>query len=378
MKAVLFGIFCFGWASVLWGQPTGGWKVAPFKRAELEKAFIRCIEKGEVPGGAVSVWAGAGLEWAQPLGYADVLTEKRWEMRTLTRIGSATMLFTAVGLLTYGQDGVLRMEDPIRNWLPDSLVDSLPNGRQITLRHLLTHTSGLPDYLNHPDLWDRIDAHPTRNWTAQEALRYAFHNRQNPQHRPGERWSFSHTNYVLLGLVLEKLSGKRWGEAIRQRVLRPAELYHTFAENHDLYDTLRLAHGYADADTNGLHEDYFYINQVQGLGDCGLISNSDDLVRFMRALFVDKLLLTDPWLDVLLTATETGDGSRFGHGVTLVDTPWGLMAACSGGLYGYTAGMFCLPKSGLTFAIVLNASDGDVEYEFDKLVGNLLRLLFTK
>ncbi len=136
------------------------------------------------------------------------------------RIGSETKTFTVTALLKLVDDRRIRLDDPISRY-----VDGVPNGRRITLRHLAGMRSGLFPYTEDPDFVHDLLSDPSRSFTPREVLAYGF---KHPNtFAPGAQFEYSNTNLVLLGLVIEKVSGQRAADFIHKRVLRPAQLDHT-------------------------------------------------------------------------------------------------------------------------------------------------------
>ncbi|WP_369015713.1 serine hydrolase domain-containing protein [Streptomyces gottesmaniae] len=137
-----------------------------------------------------------------------------------TRIGSETKTFTATALLQLVDDRRVRLDDPISRY-----VRGVPDGHRITLRHLAQMRSGLFPYSAAPDFVQALLSYPSRSFTPRELLAYAFRNPNT--FAPGEEFQYSNTNFVLLGLVVEQVSGKRFADYLHQRVLRPAGLRRT-------------------------------------------------------------------------------------------------------------------------------------------------------
>jgi D-alanyl-D-alanine carboxypeptidase len=360
-------------ASGLHAQPNQ--QIAALRDRQLENCLIRLVEQGGAPGAALRIQASGGQEWGRAVGYADVLTERTLETSDLFRIGDLTTIFTAVAVLSYVQDGYWSLEDPLHRYVPDELIDSLPHHRTVTLGHALFHTSGFADYLEDPALWERWSLNPSRRWTARELLTPAFQNRQKVVPPLGVGVSVSATNYVLLGLALGKLEGS-WAKAIRKRICEPLNLKDTRVETLDTIPWHRLTHGYADADSNGLHEDYHLQNQFAGWGDNGILTSIDDLTRFMRAVFIEKRILKDRYLDMLLTGKPTDDGYKQAGPCIIRATDFGLMVGLSGQLLGYTTASFCFPFSGVCLSMAANGSGSGLDEAFDYTLGCVLEEVF--
>jgi D-alanyl-D-alanine carboxypeptidase len=130
--------------------------------------------------------------------------------------GSITKTFVAALCLQLVDEGVLDLDLPIATWLPEA-----PDAQRITLRMLLSHRSGLFDYFQNPNYSDRVFKRPTHAWTVDEIMRLA---NRRPLFEPGTDFSYSNTNYVVAGLILEQVTGKPLADLIDERLLRPLEL----------------------------------------------------------------------------------------------------------------------------------------------------------
>ncbi|WP_431967892.1 serine hydrolase domain-containing protein [Actinacidiphila sp. bgisy160] len=136
------------------------------------------------------------------------------------RIGSVTKTFTATAVLQLVDRKTVRLDDPIAKY-----VRGVPQGHRVTLRHLLGMRSGLAEYMADPD-WGRAWAtNPHRKWKPSELLPYAF--KHSPESAPGTKYQYRNTNYVLLGMVVEKASGESLGSHLRHHVAEAARLRHT-------------------------------------------------------------------------------------------------------------------------------------------------------
>ena len=134
------------------------------------------------------------------------------------RVGSVTKSFMATVLLQLVGERKLRLDDSLERWLPGVV----PNGRSITVRELLQHTSGLYDYVDDSAFRTAVLANPLRVWTPRQLVRIAVSH--HPLFRPGRRWSYSNTNYILAGLVIQAVTHRTVAAELRNRIFRPLDL----------------------------------------------------------------------------------------------------------------------------------------------------------
>jgi D-alanyl-D-alanine carboxypeptidase len=227
------------------------------------------------------VWRGAA-------GVAKLGTSRPVPVHGRFRMGSVTKTFVATVVLQLAAERRLCLDDTVERWLPGLL----PDGARITVRHLLQHTSGVPEYMSR-----FYDLHPTtadvlrqrfRRWSLRELL--ALVDGTPTLFEPGADWSYANTNYTVLGLLIRRVTGHDYGTEIRRRILRPLRLRHTLVPGNRTGIPGPHAHGYLADDQTGRPVDSTVFNpSIAGpAGD--LISTAGDLNRFFGALVGGRLL----------------------------------------------------------------------------------------
>jgi len=176
----------------------------------LQATLDRVRREQQLPGAAAAIVVGQCV-WVGASGLADVHTREPVRAETLFQTGSVTKTFVAALVVKLAEDGVLGLEDPLSRWVPE-----FPDSRRITLRRLLNHTAGTADFVGD----GRFLAAQRRRglaaaWRPGQVLRYV----PEALAEPGERWSYSNTNYLLLGLVIERSTGSSVGRELRRRLL---------------------------------------------------------------------------------------------------------------------------------------------------------------
>jgi D-alanyl-D-alanine carboxypeptidase len=233
------------------------------------------------------------------------------------RIASVSKTFVATVVLQLAAEGRLQLADPVERWLPGSV----PNGTAITIRQLLNHTSGLFDYTNDEAAVEAEIANPSRVWTPRDLLSVAFSH--PPLFAPGADWSYSNTNYVVLGLVVEAVTGKKLEQVLAERLFEPLDL-HATSFPHGLSVPEPFAHGYAFF--QGALLDLTPVvdpSWAYAAGD--LVSNAADVSSFFAALLRGRLMpaaflrqmksfsTTSRTYGLGLQGYFTRCGSAFGH-----------------------------------------------------------------
>lgn len=235
-------------------------------------------------------------------GFADLSTGEKATPAHRFRIASNTKAFTATVVLQLVAEQRLALDTPVERWLP-----GVVGGRQITVRHLLNHTSGLSDPTHDPDFWAPILANPTHVYRPHEIVTEASaHPLAAP---PGTRHTYSNTNYLVAGLLIEKVTGRSAVLQVYQRILVPLHLVHTSFPLTDPRIHGRHLHGY-----DLKRKDVTIFSPSYDWTAGAMISTVDDLARFHRALF-DGTLLPPELLTELKKTVPVDDLTDYGLGV---------------------------------------------------------------
>jgi peptidoglycan/LPS O-acetylase OafA/YrhL/CubicO group peptidase (beta-lactamase class C family) len=256
--------------------------ISPVLAEELQRLLDSTVADGTIPGAVLSVRLPGGAIWSGSSGIADRETEAPMEVATQVRIGSLSKMFTAVVVLQLAEEGAIGLDEPVSTWLPDVL----PDDEQITVRQLLQHTSGLYDYLEDRRFVAEAYAEPERIWEPQELVDYAAE--FPPLFEPGtaDSWDYSSTNYVILGMLVEEVTGDTLADALKSRIFEPLGLEHTFSVPPDAV-TGPQAHGYSE------NTDQSEVALSFAFATANIVTTVEDLRRFGEALFEEELLSSE-------------------------------------------------------------------------------------
>lgn len=273
-----------------------------------------------------------GKTWSYAAGIADLRTKKPMKTDFRFRIGSVTKTFVATVLLQLAGENRLNLDDSIEKWLPGVIQGNGYDGKQITIRQILNHTSGIADYIQSKD-FDIMDT--KKSYTAEEFVKMGIS--LPPDFAPGKGWSYSNTGYVLLGILIEKVTGNSYAEEIENRIIEPLELSNTFLPgNSSVIPGTKHARGYIQPDGASELKDVTYSNP--GSSDGEMISTADDLNKFFSYLLGGKLL-KEQQLKQMLTTVPTGREGMDGYGLGIFETrlPNGVSIwGHTGGALGFT------------------------------------------
>jgi D-alanyl-D-alanine carboxypeptidase len=285
------------------------------------------------------------------------------------RAASNTKTMTAAAIVLLIQEGKLRFDDPISKY-----VEGVPNGQTITIRELLKMRSGLYNYTAAPELGESLDHNPTRAWTPQELLAMAF--KRPTIFAPGKEYDYCNTNYVLLGLVAEKLRGAPLAKIFQDRLFEPLGMKHTLVPA-ETSNTLPepYSHGYLYGSSSYALVDAPYPADLQAaaksgtlkpndvteqnpsyaLAAGGVISTAEDLAIWMRALVGGKLFdagFQRQWLDSLEPQDPSKpDGQKYGYGISQITFGPNSVYFHGGEMPGYNSFMGYDPVNEVTLII---------------------------
>ncbi|MEO1376685.1 MAG: serine hydrolase domain-containing protein, partial [Cyanobacteria bacterium J06635_10] len=308
------------------------------KNSRLQTVLDTAVEDLEVPG-IVMYISGPKGTWIGASGYSDLESKTPMKPNDKLALASVSKTFVGVAVLQLVEQGQLNLDKSINNYLPKNISSNIRYSDEITVRQLLNHTSGIVDYLD--DSFAELTEGRSRSrfWTAREVIKLIY---GEPQAKPGKKHDYSNSNYILLELIVEETTGKSLAEVIRKQILNPIGLKNTFTELRERKST-SIVTGYSDTNKDGILDSHKGLNEGNGLGDGGLISNAIDTAKFINALVVQKTLLSPQILNEMLTFIPTGEGDEYGLGIALYQTDAGEAIGHDGNSYGFVSLMLHYP-----------------------------------
>ncbi|GIK55304.1 MAG: beta-lactamase family protein [Chloroflexi bacterium] len=286
-------------------------------------------------------------------GVAD--REKGSPVRTVShfRMGGLTKPFISTLVLQMVSEGKLSLDDTLAERLPDTAV-LFPHSAQITIRHLLNMTSGIPDYRDNPAFWEVVRAQEKRGWQPEELLPYAAELPGTAV--PGETFQYSNTNYLLLQMILATVLKDPLAEELRDRIWDPVDMPDTYIEPIALTSGGHIA-GYADMDGDGAVENTLPYDDARGLADLGFISSALDLGAFAPALYARTLPGADGRAQTLATIPTGNGADEYGLGIMRRPSAWGDMWGYDSTTGGYSHQMWYLPDQKLTVVVLISGEE---------------------
>lgn len=347
--------------------------------AEFDAMLASGVENG-VPGIAVGVERGGELIYSRVAGVSSL--EKQTPIQPADRFGiySITKMFTAVVVLQLVDEGTLTLGDTVTQWLDDPAVKRIPNVDTVTVEQLLRHTSGIYDFGDDNDspFWEDAflspDADWTKVWTNEELLAYADGANHAPYFAPGTGDYYSNTNYLLLGMMVERATGHHFRDELQTRILKPLALSDTdLAEGGDmsigLVDAYHLVEGEIVNVSSPIVPSWAW---TAG----GMISTTKDLLRFAGAVFSGELLSEATFTQMLtfVPSSQPGnEGMEWGMGMYRFSTANGHTVGMDGGSAGFTSHMARHIEGDVTVVALGNlGNDGTPGAICDEVIGWVL------
>ncbi|MFQ5865285.1 MAG: serine hydrolase [bacterium] len=323
----------------------------------MQAALDSSIRANNIVGASAAIIVPDQGTWLGTSGYSVPATSDTIRSDMLFGIASITKTYTAAMILKLADDGILSLDDSLHRWIPSfQHVDST-----ITIRQLLQHTSGIYDYMEHPDWFISLIADLTRSWPPEEILS----NFLNPPYfPPGASWKYSNTNYIVAGMIIKAATGNTVSTELHSRFLDPQGLSNTFLEMVDTL-TVEIVHSWADRDFDGELDDLYPNTNFPAVNSMtwtagAMIATAEDLAKwagllysgaFFSQAYMDEMLFFYPIPTPLITGYGLG-AIRFEYrGKTF----WGH----NGSLPGINAIMLYSPKDGVSIVVLLNQRPGD-------------------
>jgi D-alanyl-D-alanine carboxypeptidase len=322
-----------------------------------------------IPGIAAAVATRDSVVWSGVAGMADLEAGTPVRPNMLFGIGSITKTFVAVVILQLAQEGRLDLNATAGSLL-GSAVDGIPNAEVATVAQLLNHTGGVPSWEDDP-VWIREGRGATldvgRIWGKTETLPYIRNHA--PLAAPGVAYSYANTNYTLLGMVIEKVTGEEAADEIRRRILDPLGLGEIYLEGFEPVPAEQMPRRYhwatsAFRENAGVNQAFLEVGadlidvsssnlSVEWTAG-GMVASARDLARYVVALR-DGLLLEPESMDFLMDWFPAGENVQVGHNVFRYEYPDGLvLIGHSGSVLGFTGSMYWVEGADVVVAVVAN------------------------
>ncbi len=273
--------------------------------SSVEDSVFDGLVKPDEPGFAVLIRYGGRNAYQRTEGVRDLRSKAKIDAHTNFRIASFTKQFTAMAIMLLAHDGKLRYDETLTEIFPDFPA----YGKTITIRNLLNHTSGLPDY---EELMDALEKTSCPVWTPEKQIQDVevldlLKKERAGKFAPGTSWSYSNSGYVVLDLIVAKVSGKPYGNFLHARIFAPLKMNHTIVFQKGKNEVANRAFGHSKE--NGALKETDQSSTSATLGDGGIYSNLEDLAKWDDALH-NHTLLSEKEFQPALAPVKLNDGSE--------------------------------------------------------------------
>ena len=342
-------------------------------KKELQLKLDEWHKAGKFPGATFGVVLESGESFGLAVGFSD--RDAKTPMKSTDRMpaGSTGKTFAAAMAMQLIKDGKISLDDKIEKYLgKETWFGRLPNAKDVTIRQLMNHTSGLVRYEFKKEFTDFLTANPYKVWRPEERLAYLFD--EKPPFEAGKGWDYSDTNYIVLGMIMERVTGKKFYDEAYKRFVKKFKLNDTIAQ--DGPELKGVVQGYAGANNpfggkdKMIENGKFIVNpQLEWTGG-GWASTGVDLARWAKTMYEGKAFdasLVPVMLDGV--PAKLGRDVKYGLGVIIRPTQAGLAYGHSGFFPGYMTDMMYFPEQKIAVAVQVNTS---VPQDLGKPLGRVL------
>ena len=339
--------------------------------AALDKTIQAVRAQGAFPGISASVVFSDGSMWTGQAGSAVLSSKAAVKAETLFSIGSISKTFVAALVLRLAEQGTIALDDPLSKYVP-----TYPNASQITLRQLLDHRSGIHDVFTSPGMANAILSNTSKIWTVDQVLARIG----KPYFAPGHGYQYSNTNYILLGLAIQKATGRTIASLIRTSFLDPLGMKNTWFQPEEKVATTNFAHGYMNTaskprDVSGGQRMLPYNSEATVAGASGgFVSTAGDVARWAAALYGGGVL-DEAGLASMVDVSPTlpyKPAYPYGFGFERTAIAGRMAWGHRGHLDGFWSAMWYLPDSRITIVVLTNDEWTNVQTTTAQFVRALL------
>ena len=355
------------------------------KQAEqlLQKELDAYVQAQEIPGASFSIVFSDRHHLSLASGYAD--KEAKVPMKPADRLLSGSIGKTYVAALVFQliEEDKLKLDDSVKDFFADTdWFDRIPNANELTVRMLLSHTSGIPRYVFKREVWQTLHDEQDKVWSGKDRLAYVFDDK--PLHPAGAGWGYSDTNYIILGMIIEKITGKPYYDLLQEKLLDPLKLTATSPSDHR--DIAGLVPGYTTEAFQKAFQmpakmvqdgKYAFNPQMEWTGG-GLVSTPYELAKWAR-IFYGGDFVSESSTQLISTPgphpAKLPDKAQYGMGAIIWNQDNPLKIGHSGFMPGYISVMQYVPEYDLALAIQINTDASPEKETIHAFMDRMLKLV---
>ncbi|MBS1609084.1 MAG: beta-lactamase family protein [Bacteroidetes bacterium] len=316
-----------------------------FSKAKAIDSIIKKYTDAILPGTAIAVYTEKEGWWTSSSGYANLEEKTPMENCHLQYIQSVSKMYMATEILLLKEKGKIDFDDPMTKYLPVKYSRYIKDAGKITVRMLLNQTSGVPEYNSNPSFVNHVMMHPSDYFTQEDCLKSI--GGEELQFVPGSKYRYTNTNYLLLSLIGDALTGNH-AAFIQQNILKPLGLKNTYyGLDHNYLRGLNLPQSYWDILAVGRPANFTKLQQVtvaSSKGDDGLVCTPVDAVKFLKAIMEGKILKPESLKEMLNFVKDEKGRNRYGMGMIYFDLEGIPAYGHGGGGIGAGCGLLYIPS----------------------------------
>lgn len=349
-----------------------------YSRAHSIQSVIDELITTGIPGSALAIYSDEG-GWTYASGVATIERNMPMETCNLQYLQSVSKTYMAVGILKLYEEVKIDLNAPMTNYLPEKYARYITDGHRVTIQMLLNHTSGIPEYNFQPDYVAKLLQHPDYAFFPEEYLKYI--DGKPLDFEPGSKYSYRNTNYVLLALIADGLTGDH-ASYLSEVIFKPLGLTNTFYrqdKNHLNYP--QLVNTYWDRYSNGVVENVSQMqrNNVASLiGDDGIVATPMDAVLFLKGLMTGQLLKPTTLALMKKWVNDSKGNPAYGLGLDYTLFQGEVAYGHSGGGIGAGCNLYYFPKQNVYVFIAINlgtVTGSPIHKEAEKLLNKFYEVL---
>ncbi|PNQ74617.1 hypothetical protein C1T31_00280 [Hanstruepera neustonica] len=342
------------------------------------------VQNTQLPGINFSIIDNRGKIKNYSEGFSDIeeqvplTTSHSFFSGSIGKTYAATLVFKLV------ESGDIDLKKAYLDYFPDTdWLNNLPNIDDITVEMLLQHTSGLPRYVLKPEIWNTFHEDPNKIWSYEDRLSVIFED--EPLHEAGNGWAYSDTNYILLGMLIEKITGENYYDLVKNQILKPQHLSHTYPSLQRKITNLaigysRMPPAFQVPNKTVTDKEYFINPQFEWTGG-GMASTTEDLAKWAK-LYYEGVLLSKNSLVNITTPNPNGklvEGtSSYGMGSFIYQTDHGEAYGHTGFMPGFNSIFIYYPKYGIAAAMQINCDYAGGVINLNDFMDDLIAISLTK
>jgi len=327
---------------------------------KIQNQLDDLVIENNLPGLNFSIIYENGEQENYSSGYADTIKKTNLNAQHVLFSGSVGKTYAVAVLMQLLEEGKVDLNDNFIAYFPENeWLQQMPNIQDITIEMLLQHTSGLPRYIYAQAVWDSLQTNPDKVWSYYDRLSYTF--TMDPVHAPGEGWSYSDTNYLLIGMLIEKITEAQYYLEVQTRILGPGELNETHPAIKREIPNLPVAYSNLDdffrmPGIVVVDGKYIFNPQMEWTGG-GIASTTPDLAKWAK-LYYEHELFSAESLQKIITpipqGLETGPNESYGMGSFILETEQGKAYSHTGFIPGFQSIFAYFPEKKIAVAMQSN------------------------